>query len=344
MSNKLPLTKHFQISKLLADRIRYMPPGEAIPTMAELTSEFKASQATISLALTRLRNQGIIERPQGRKRLVVAEHNTQSLFKITLLKPLWPSPDYDALLQAIYEAGLAEHWNFNVQTFTDIATVNWTRATGDSDAVILICPAAIPPHLTQPLNSLRKPLVLMRDKPEGVKASFVWVDDRAVGRMATEHLLELGHRRIAVMLSEPVNSSSSQRMMGWRDALKDAGITDVNGLILDCTVRMQADAIKGSYDRLSVLLQQGNVPEFSAVFCVGWTGALAAMRALRETGLDIPRDVSVITYGSEAALWRVPQPAADHGAHGRAGARGRGGAAGAQRADDDQHAARDHPA
>jgi LacI family transcriptional regulator len=103
------------------------------------------------------------------------------------------------------------------------------------------------------------------------------------------------------MLSEPVNSSSSQRMMGWRDALRDAGITDMNNLIFDCSVRPGTNAITGSYERLTSLLEKG-VPDFSAIFCVGWTGALATMRALRENGREIPKDVSVITYGSEAAF------------------------------------------
>ncbi len=219
-----------------------------------------------------------------------------------MLKPLWPSPDYDALLQAIYDAGSREHWTFNVQTFTEIGTLNWSRAVGDSDAVILMMPGTIPRHLVQPLNSSRRPIVVLRDRPDDVKANYVWVDDRQVGRMATEHLLSLGHRRIAVMLSEPPNMSSTQRMTGWRDALREAGVTDFDKLIFDCSVRSGTNAITGSYEKFNILLRQPEVPEFSAVFCVGWTGALSAMRALRETGREIPRDVSLITYGSESAF------------------------------------------
>ncbi len=308
MSVKLPQTKHFQVSKILAERIKYMSPGEPIPTVADLIAEFSASQSTISHALSRLRAKGIIERPQGRKRLVVSEHTADSLFRISLLKPLWPSPDYDALLQAIYEAGTREHWTFNVQTFTEIATLNWSRAVGDSDAVILMMPGSIPRHLEQPLNSSRRPIVVLRDKPEGVKANYVWVDDRMVGRVATEHLLSLGHKRIAVMLSEPPNPSSSQRLSGWRDALQDAGVTDFDKLIFDCSVRSGTNAITGSYERFTAKLRQADLPDFSAIFCVGWTGALAAGRALRESGREIPRDVSLITYGSESAFGAFLNP------------------------------------
>ena len=308
MSMQLPLTKHFQVSKILANRIKFMPPGEPIPTMAELIAEFNASQSTISNALARLRSQGLVERPQGRKRLVVAEHPARALFKITLLKPLWPSPDYDALLQAIYEAGTQENWTFDVATFTEIGSLNWARAIGDSDAVILMMPGTIPDQLAKTLNSLRQPLVILRDNPESVRANYIWVDDRAVGRMATEHLLALGHRRIAILLSEPVNASSSSRMRGWRDALKEAGVADFDNLIFDCSVRKGTNAIKGSYERFVAILRQPALPEFSAVFCVGWTGALAAMRALRESGREIPGDVSVITYGSEAAFGAFLNP------------------------------------
>ena len=298
MSRKLHQTKYFHISKLLAERFRYMPPGEPIPTMTELIAEFDSSQATISQALSRLRIQGIIERPPGRKRLVVAENAAYSLFKVTVIKPLWPSPDFDALLQAIYEEGLKEHWTFDVMVFTELGSLNWSRAVAQSDAFILISPANIPRHLAQAIVNSRKPVVLMRDNIAGVKANYICVDDRAVGQVATEHLINLGHKKVAVMLSEPVNSSSSMRMMGWRDAMKTAGISNRDKLIYDCSVRPGTDALSGSYERLLPLIKDGKM-DFTAIFCVAWTGALAAMRALRESGCDVPSDVSLITYGSE---------------------------------------------
>ena len=49
-----------------------MLPGDVLPTLAELMKEFDASQATISQALARLRSQGMVSKPSGRKRLIVS--------------------------------------------------------------------------------------------------------------------------------------------------------------------------------------------------------------------------------------------------------------------------------
>jgi LacI family transcriptional regulator len=147
----------------------------------------------------------------------------------------------------------------------------------------------------------------MRDKPEGADGSLVWVDDRKIGVMATGHLLRLGHRRIAVMLSEPLDPSSSRRLTGWREAMRAANQKGCDDLIVDCSVNSGEDAIVGSYERLLDWLKRPKC-EFTALFCVSWTGALAAMRALRENGMEVPRDVSLITYGSEGAFSEFLNP------------------------------------
>ena len=302
MSGPIALTKHFQVSKILAERIKYMVPGEPLPTVIVLMREFDASQATISSALRRLRSQGLIERPMGKKRLVVANVSARTLFRLSFIRSLWATPDHDAVFNAIYEEGHNEHWGFDVHNFSDVASLNLEHAVGDNDGAIILGLGTNPPaHLVKALQSSRKPLVFLRERPEGIQSSLVWVDDREVGNMATNHLLGLGHRRILIMLSEPPNASSSLRLLGWRDALQAAGEKNFEELIVDCSVKPGNDAIGGSYERLMMWFKEPT-PEFTAMFCTSWTGALAAMRAFRETGRSIPDDVSLITYGSEAAF------------------------------------------
>lgn len=298
----LTQTKHFQVSRILTERITHMTAGELVPKVAELMQEFSASQATIMAALNRLRRQGIIERPLGRRRLIVAARSRPPVARVALIRPLWSTPDYDALMNAIYHAGHAAHFEFHAYVFADVVALNLLRAIEAEDDAAIITGVVNPPlHLVKAFNATRRPLVFMRDKPAEVEGSHIWVDDRKIGVLATEHLLGLGHRRIAALLSEPVNPSSSQRLGGWRDAMAAAGERNFDQLVIDCSVNVGEDAISGSYGRLAEWMKQPR-SEYTAMFCVSWTGALAAMRALRENGRVIPADVSLITYGSEGAF------------------------------------------
>lgn len=301
MATRVANTKHFRISKLLGEQIRLMSPGELLPTVAELIRKYKSSQATITQALDRLRTQGLVERPSGKKRLVVTQISARSKFKVTLVRPLWSSPDYDSITNRIYELGNKKHFGFNIHIYSDIRKLNIEHALKESDAGLIIGNLNMSPEQIAGFNGSRKPIVFLRDKPSTVKASSLWVNDIEVGQMATQHLLELGHKKIAVMLSEPPNPSSSSRLQGWKMALQSKGIKEIDPMIIDCSVEAGKEAMSGSYDKFSKWLD-AHPRNFTAIFCVGWTGALAALRSLRERSVKVPGHVSVITYASESPL------------------------------------------
>lgn len=308
MATRVANTKHFKVSKLLSEKIRFMLPGELLPTVMELQKQYKASQATITQAIDRLREQGLVERPPGKKRLVIAPIGSRPKFKITLIRPLWASPDYDSITNRVYEMGHDEHYGFSVHTYADINQLHIDHALQQTDAGLIIGDLNIDQKQIAALNSSRKPIVFLRDKPAGSNAASIWVDDTAVGKLATTHLLELGHKRIAVMLSEPYNPSSSARLHGWKKTLLEFGCKDVESRIIDCSVQPGKDAMAGSYEKLCRHLDSSPL-DFTAIFCVAWTGALAALRALRERGVKVPQDVSIVTYASESPLCDFTAPA-----------------------------------
>ena len=308
MAINLNETKHYQLSRTLGEAIRYMSPGEPLPTILELKKKYNVSQVTISQALDRLRAQGIVERlPFGRKRLAVSRAGVRPLFRVTLMRPLWSSPDFDTVTNAIYTLGLEQNFQFSLHVFSDIANLNCEEVLRNSDAGLVIGEPTVRKDLITAFNRSRKPLVFLRDKPDGVRANSIWIDDKMVGQMATQHLLDLGHERIVVMLSEPSNPSSLGRMRGWEMAMQKKGIRDYENLIADCSTQPGKNAIQNSYERFDAWLDTNPAP-FTGLFCVGWTGALAALRALRERNIAVPGQVSVITFDSESALCDFANP------------------------------------
>lgn len=300
MKGALAKTKHYQISQLLGERVKYLAPGDPLPTVAELMSEYQVSQVTITQALERLRKHGLVERPYGRKRLMVASESDRTIYRIVFIRPSWPSPDFDGLVYAIQEAAIARQWGIDIFCYGAIENLNLARALESNDAAIFVSGAhALPDHIKKAMRSSEKPIIFLRARPPHPGARAVSLDDYSVGKLATQHLLQLGHRRILALMSEPPTWHSSRRLAGWQEAMSKARVTAITTLLADCSVPPGSDGMAGAYEKFSLWLKQPDRPKFSAVFCLDWTGALAVMRALREAGIRIPEQVSLITFGGE---------------------------------------------
>lgn len=121
----------------------------------------------------------------------------------------------------------------------------------------------------------------------------VRIDDVAAARTAVEHLLALGHRRIALIggdTADPMRFTPPlHRRLGYLDALRDAG--------LDPDPELEAlgyFTVDGGMAAMNQLLARGEPP--SAVFAESDEMAYGALRALRRAGLRIPQDVAVVGF------------------------------------------------
>ncbi len=131
--------------------------------------------------------------------------------------------------------------------------------------------------------------------------SSVSVDNRACGRMAVERLIENGHRRIAVIGGrEGSGDGIGLRFKGATDALEAHGLELAEELYTASPFSME-----GAYRAALELLSKGR--DFTALFAMSDVMAIGAMRALHESGLQVPRDVSVVGFdGIELACFTLP--------------------------------------
>lgn len=132
--------------------------------------------------------------------------------------------------------------------------------------------------------------------------SSVTVDDIRIGYEATMELIKRGHRRIAVVLSTVDDRSVSElRYMGYRKALFESGIAFEPSLVLEAGEYSMAAA----RDCVGRAVDEG--VEFSAVFAISDTLAIAVIKALSEAGKRVPDDCSVLGVdGIEMAKYTVP--------------------------------------
>jgi LacI family transcriptional regulator len=132
------------------------------------------------------------------------------------------------------------------------------------------------------------PIVLQGALPDQPCPS-VDVDNVAGARRAVEHLLALGHRRIACITNAPlVYTAAQDRLTGYRDALAAAGLEADPDLV----VEGDFDAASGHRAMAELLART----EFTAAFVASDVVALGAIGALREAGREIPDDVSIVGF------------------------------------------------
>jgi LacI family transcriptional regulator len=116
------------------------------------------------------------------------------------------------------------------------------------------------------------------------------VDNQLAARKATQYLIDIGHTRIACISNAPASfSSAHERVLGYKDALVESGIAPEDEMIRYADFDPQS-----GFDRMKSLLTSGK--EFTAVFVASDNVAMGAKSALREAGLRIPDDISIMGF------------------------------------------------
>jgi LacI family transcriptional regulator len=156
------------------------------------------------------------------------------------------------------------------------------------DGVLMLLPNAKDGYLDV-IERQRFPCVLVNFDAREMNLPIVVAENRNGGRMAVEHLLGLGHRRIAFIAGSGGTGQSAERQKGYEDALRAAGLEVDPALIVP-----GAFVRAVGYSATEQLLSLAEPP--SAIFCANDEMAFGAMDAIRSKGLSVPADVSVIGF------------------------------------------------
>jgi LacI family transcriptional regulator len=165
---------------------------------------------------------------------------------------------------------------------------------------VLLCPAT--GTTAQTIMRLQQgglPVVLFTRYVDGVEADYVGADNRRGADLATEHLITLGHQRIA-FVGGPANSSARRdRLQGHQNALVR------HGLPIDPALQLTSPTTReGGHDCIRTLLGRAEPP--MAVLCYNDIVAFGVMLGLLSSGRAPGRDVAVVGFDNiaEAGLWQ----------------------------------------
>lgn len=306
-------TRYFR----LADEIRAqitsheLSPGERLPSLSEMRARHGISQNTWDRACALLENDGLVERHIGKGTFVTASggaHKTQRTVRSKSLT-VGIRGAFDELLGGSYGALLfkgihevALQAEVKLLPIRHSSVEGWEKVDG-----VLLCdfsppsagPIATPPGLV--CLSLLTPL-------DGV--SSVVADDYSVGRLATEHLLSLGHRSI-VYLSNGESAIGLRRLAGYYNALQAEGIVPhadwVRPLSAYCSVGSEFVST-AHQDVKRWLRDDWKALGATALIAYNDHTAFGAIEALQELGYRVPQDVSVIGCdGTEIVEYSSPR-------------------------------------
>lgn len=150
-------------------------------------------------------------------------------------------------------------------------------------------------------SQIHVPTILLDSYVEGLGYDVVKLDNRTAGRIATEHLIGLGHRRIAVTTGRDNIITGVDRLQGYLDAHRDHDVAVDESLFL-------AGRFDQGVARDSTLAAMQRTDRPTAIFALSNMMALGVYNALHELGLAVPDDISVVSIDDFdfAALMNPP--------------------------------------
>lgn len=229
-----------------------------------------------------------------------------------------PSVTSDPYLGPCLDGILAVHKRDHQNTVL-FTKSNWAEAlehlptycNGYCDGLMLMLPRT-DSDIVRALASRDLPFVLVGDSRNEPDLFCVDVDNVGAGRDAVRYLIGLGHRRIAAFCGDAIFYSSGQRLEGYRQALEEAGIAYDPALVREGSYFPEPGSCEAN---VCAVLERPASERPTAVFCFNDKIALDTLQALRERGVAVPHEMSVIGFddiptaaASTPALTTLRQP------------------------------------
>jgi LacI family transcriptional regulator len=273
-------------------------------TMSDIARDLNVSVVTVSKVL---RNKGKISEPTRQRvlqrsrelnyqpNLIARSLVTRRTFTIGLLLPDFTHPFFAQIAKAVAQTMRSRGYHVLISYFEEDPEIELSEGQAllsrHVDGLILASAQSDARcAFFKYIHERKTPLVLIDRAVPKVRASFVGVDHTGIGKMATEHLIAQGCRRIA-HLRGPDVGIANDRLNGYCLALQEGGFPVLPDFIVEAGFHTES-----GYDAMRAVLQSS--PKVDGVFCYNDPIAVGAMKAIREAGKKVPEDVAVVGAGN----------------------------------------------
>lgn len=297
--------------------------GAMLPSEHELCAEYGVSRGTVRQVLAELQKESLIRRERGRGTFVAHLPRTEPVSElhgrtISFIVPYVRDSFVPTILLGLESVARA---NGYVTLFNHAEN----SPERQEDALRLALKQGVAGIVLYPVNSTdvgpvlqelvqrQIPLVLVDRYLRNLPTDFVMSDNFGGGLSATQHLLRLGHRRIAFLGWRDAAVTMEHRRMGYRQALSEAGLAP------DPALEWEVEGYPDIDVPALVALLQG-APRPTALFAANDQLALAVQRAARALKLSIPGDLALVGFDNldiaaqlDVPLTTIAQPAFEMG-------------------------------
>ncbi|GAK03025.1 ribose operon repressor [Geomicrobium sp. JCM 19037] len=199
--------------------------------------------------------------------------------------PDFRNPVYSSIIHGAEDEAMAKGYHLLVYSMKQKAPLSASLLKERIDGLLIATSDFHDDEIARVANT-DKPFVLVNRLIEQSQ-QYVVLEDYLGGEMATRHLIDLNHEHIA-HIAGPLNTGTAlQRYDGYKQTIKAAGISFRSHYVQESDYTME-----GGYEAMGKLLSLRTPP--SAVFASNIMVAMGAMKAIREHGMDVPGDISVI--------------------------------------------------
>ena len=281
------------LHRILTVELDHFRRDEAFYSTRTLMRKFNRSRRVVERTLRRLTDDGqiVIEPGIG---IFVSHNRNRNHHVIASVHCDWPSEYWQSLDTALEEEFRNNSdWTFSRAFFEPDHSTSYLQFLQSlrADAILLNFPIRhFSPKEIAAVLELSTPVIFLENNILCDGLNAIDSQPEYSGMIAAEHLISNGHRQLALILSEPWSMGDRRRNDGF---LNYARLHGIEPLIVDCKVQSGEASCAKTHDRLLEFLKQ-NGPAFTGCFTMSDYSALGVISALKEYGLQVPGDVSVI--------------------------------------------------
>ncbi len=305
-------TRYEKLKSLLREKIvsgKYER-GDRFFSQNELMEKYGLSFSTVTRALDELARDGYLTRQRGKGTFISSTHSPvedrkAAPLSVCIFAPWNPATSplsSTALIYRHLEEARPEGFNLRFIPHgtepDDLEPFLFVR--GPVDAAVFLYP------LESHIGAIRKmaeafPVVILTDSADSFGSAAIQTNLYSVGKMATKHLCELGHRNIAVVGDGDGQFPTAELLAGHRAVLKEFEIPYRETLI-------RADASDSmSWPSLADVLELNADREITAVFALSSVACLGVLSELRAMNWHLPQDLSLVCFDNlDKALSSFP--------------------------------------
>lgn len=283
--------KYICIKNKIKESIKTGSISDKLPGERVLAAELGASYMTVRKAVAELVEEGILHRSSTKGTFVNNKsRNSKSTGNIGFfldeeIKEGISSPYYSLMFKSLEEEVAKK--DYNILFFSDFDDLDPLKNNKKIDGVIISCF----PRIEDRIQTIKKylPIILLDNIAADKSIPSVTIDNFNSSSHSVEYLISLGHRRIGFISGLMDSDICKNRLLGYQNALNRFELKADKELVFKGDYSFESGERGGKY-----FASLPHPP--TAIVCANDSMAIGAMKVIRESGLKIPEDISIIGF------------------------------------------------